>query len=158
MSKLPCSGLPLVPTAPGAGAFPIPTMPPMMVEKVELATGEKTNLLGYACEKFEIKQPGEVMEIWATDKLLPFRPWLQNQPHRFGPRTIEKQWGDLLKAKKPFPLRAVPKFENGPERLRFKVQSVTPQKLKTRTAHYSSRPATTTKSNRCRFRNEAGRM
>jgi len=108
----------------------MPMMPPPMMEKVELkATGEKTNLLGFACEKFEIKQRGETMEIWATDQMLPFQNYVRNQPHRFGPRMIEEQWGGLLTAKKLFPLRASLRFDNGSERFRFEVQSVTPQKL-----------------------------
>lgn len=75
-----------------AGWGALPMMPMEMVEKPELkATGQKTNLLGYACEKFELQQRGEVMEIWATDKLLPFQVWLPNQPHRFGPRMLEEQ-------------------------------------------------------------------
>lgn len=128
--------------AAGTPALPaMPMMPPMMMEKTELsATGDKTNLLGYACQKFEIKQRGEVMEIWGTDQLLPFQPYLQNQPHRFGPRMIEERWGDLLKAKKLFPVLAVLRFEApaapgqtaphaGPERLRFEVKSVTLEKI-----------------------------
>jgi hypothetical protein len=122
------------PNAPGIPAMPqmpaMPMMPPPMMEKVELkATGEKTNLLGFACEKFEIKQRGETMEIWATDQMLPFQNYVRNQPHRFGPRMIEEQWGGLLTAKKLFPLRASLRFDNGSERFRFEVQSVTPQKL-----------------------------
>ncbi len=69
------------------------------------------------------------MEIWATDKLLPFPPYLQNQPPRFGPRMIEEQWADLLKAKKLFPLLVILKFENGPERMRWEVKAVTPKKV-----------------------------
>lgn len=124
--------MPRMPTIPASGGMmpPMPMMP-MPGENLELtATGEKTNLLGYACEKFEIKQRGEVMEIWATKDLLPFQNYVRNQPHRFGPRMIEERWGDLLTAKKMFPLRAVLKFENGPERLRFEVQSVTAETLK----------------------------
>jgi hypothetical protein len=69
------------------------------------------------------------MEIWATDQLLPYQPWRQNQqPPRFGPQMLEEQWGELLAAKKLFPLLATLKRENGPERLRFEVKSVTPQK------------------------------
>src|SRR5208282_868650 len=117
------------PGASGMPAMPMPMMPGMM-EKLELQdTGQKTNLLGFACEQFEIKQRGETMEIWATDLLFPFQPYIQNQPHRFGPRMIEEQWGDLLKAKHLFPLRASLRFDNGAERFRFEVQSVTPQKL-----------------------------
>ena len=103
---------------------------PMPMEQVKLkATGEKTELLGFTCEKFEIKQRGELMEIWATDKLLPFQLYLQNQRSRVGPRGIEEQWGELLKAKKLFPLRAVLKFENGAERFRFEVKSISPEKV-----------------------------
>ena len=120
----------------------MPMMPTPMMEKMELtATGEKTNLLGFACTRYEIKQRGETMEIWATEQLFPFQPYMQNQPHRFGPRMIEEQWGDLLKAKKLFPLLAVLRFERlsppgagtppaaGPERYRFEVQSITPEKI-----------------------------
>ena len=114
----------------GAPALPMPMMPPPMMEKMELtATGEHTNLLGLACEKFQLKQRGEVMEIWATDALLPFQNYVRDQPHRFGPRMIEEQWGDLFKARKLFPLRTVLKFENGAERLRFEVKSVTPGRI-----------------------------
>ncbi len=110
----------------------IPTMPmmPMPGEALELkATGETTNILGYTCACYEIKQRGEIMEIWATDQLLPFQPWLPNQPPRFGPQMIEEKWGELLKTKKLFPLLTVLKFENGPERLRFAIISVKPQKI-----------------------------
>ena len=136
-------GSAVLPTVPGAGALPampqmpaadntMPAMPmmPMPGEKMELtATTDTTNLLGYACTRYELKQRGEVMEIWATTALLPFPPYLPNQPPRFGPRMIEEQWGGLVQDKKLFPLLAVLKFENGPERLRFEVQSVTPQRL-----------------------------
>jgi len=115
---------------PGSGAMPMPMMPPMMMEPAEFkATGETTNLLGYACAKYEIKQRGEVMEIWAADKLMPFQAYQQNQPHRFGPRMLEEQWGELVKAKKLFPLLAVLRFEHGPERLRFEVKLVKPEEI-----------------------------
>ena len=112
------------------GGMPALPMMPMPDDALELkATGEKTNLLGYACARYEIKQRGEIMEIWATDKLLPFQPYLQNQSPRLGPRLIEEQWGDLLRARKLFPLLATLKFENGPERLRFEVKTVSPKKI-----------------------------
>jgi hypothetical protein len=128
---LPMPQMPAMPNMAAAGGMPaMPTMPPMMMGKMELtATGDKTNLLGLACEKFQIKQRGETMEIWATDQLFPFQPYVQNQPHRFGPRMIEEQWSELVKAKKLFPLLATLKFDNGMERYRFEVQSITPQKL-----------------------------
>jgi hypothetical protein len=116
---------------PGLPAMPMmPMMPMMPAEKMELkATGAKTNLLGFACEKFEIKQRGGTMEIWATDQLLPFQNYVRNQAPRFGPHRIEEQWAGLLTAKKLFPLRASLHFAEGPEQYRFEVQSVTPQKL-----------------------------
>jgi hypothetical protein len=120
-------------------------MPPLMpMEKLELkATGEKTNLLGFACQKFELRQRGQVMEIWATDKLLPFQRYLANQPHRFGIGLLEEQWSELIKTKGLFPLLAVLRFEPpaasdgavtatatpGPERLRFEVKSITPERV-----------------------------
>jgi len=123
---------------PGANAMPampppgmgMPAMPAPPMERIELAAaGETTNLLGFACARYEIKQRRETMEIWATDQLFTFQPYLENQPRRFGGRGIEGQRGDLLKAKKLFPLLAELKFDNGVERLRFEVKSVTPQKL-----------------------------
>jgi hypothetical protein len=120
---------PGMPAAPN-GMPMMPMMPPMMMEKLELQDmGEKTNILGFACERYEIKPRGQTMEIWATDQLFPFQPYVQNQPHRFGPRMIEAQWPELVKAKKLFPLLATLKFDNGVERFHFEVQSVTPQKL-----------------------------
>lgn len=130
-------------TTPGPPGMPaMPMMPPMAMEPMELkATGQKTNLLGYTCARYELKQREEVMEIWATDKLLPFQPYQPNQPHRFGPHMTQEQWGDLVKAKKLFPLLAVLKFEPPqtpgtnaptavePERLRFEVKSITPEKI-----------------------------
>jgi Domain of unknown function (DUF4412) len=117
----------------GAGGPPaLPAMPmmPMPQEKMELqATDDTTNLLGYACTRYELKQRGETMEIWATDQLFPFQPYVQNQPHRFGPRMMEEQWGGMLKAKKLFPLLATLKFGNGVKRYRFEVQSIMPEKL-----------------------------
>jgi hypothetical protein len=114
-----------------AGGMPsMPMMPPMPMERFELkATTDTTNLLGYACVRYELKQRNEVMEIWATDKLMTFQPYVQNQPHHFGPRMLEEQWGGMLKAKKLFPLLAVLKYENGPERFRFAVVSIHSQKI-----------------------------
>jgi hypothetical protein len=105
-------------------------MTPMAMQPTELKpTDQTTNLLGYTCTRYELKERGESMEIWATDKLLPFQPWLASQPPRFGPRRIEEQWVELVKARKLFPLRAVLKFENGPERLRFEVTAIEPGKI-----------------------------
>lgn len=120
---------------PGIGARPgnSPGMPamPVMMQKMELVqTNGTTNILGFACSRYELKQRGQVMEIWATDKLFPFQPYLENQPHRFGPRMIEEQWGGLVAEKHLFPLLAVSRFENGPERMRWKVTAITPENIK----------------------------
>jgi hypothetical protein len=102
-------------------------MPPD--ENLEMRkTGGKTEILGLACECYEIKQSGETMEIWATGQLLPFRPYVASHSSPFGPRRIEDQWPELLKSRKLFPLRAVLRFDNGVQRLRFEVKSVTPGK------------------------------
>lgn len=133
MPQLPAGVGPQPGAGPGPGglpALPMMAMPMMPMDPVELkATGETTNLLGYACVRYELKQRGEVMEIWATDQLPPFQAWTRNQPMRFGPRGIEDQWGALLKDKKLFPLRAVLKFAGDAERLRFEVRSITPEKI-----------------------------
>lgn len=110
----------------------MPAMPMMPVPGAAMefkATGEKTNLLGFACEKFEIKQRGETMEIWATDQLFPFQNYVRNQPPRFGPQMIGEQWSGLLAAKKLFPIRAILHFDNGSERYRFEVTRITREKL-----------------------------
>lgn len=133
--SLPRDGL-----APGVGPHPgvggvsgvMPAMPmmPAPSEQVELkATGDTTNILGYVCMRYTLEQRGAIMEIWATDQLLPFHAWLPNQPPRFGPRRMEERWGELLKAQKLFPLLATLKLENGTERLRFEVTSITSEKI-----------------------------
>ena len=117
--------------APGAGRPPMPMMRPGMNEKIELkATGKKETILGFACEQFEIKSRSEMMEIWATDKLFPFQPYVRNQAPRFGPRMIEEEWPELLTAKKLFPMRASLRFDEGAEHFRFEVKSITPGKIK----------------------------
>ncbi len=134
----PPGGLPpgVGPQAQGTNSSKIPPMPlmpmmPMMPsEKIELKpTGKKEKILGYACEQYEIKQRGETMEIWTTDKLLPYQPYVRNQPSRFGPRMIEEQWAELLTAKKLFPLRASLRFDEGGEHFHFEAKSITPEKI-----------------------------
>jgi hypothetical protein len=113
--------IPLPPDLPGPGMMPMP----VPVEKLELtATGQKTKLLGFDCERFELKRHGEILEIWATDELFRFPDYRRNQPHRFGPRMIEETWAELIRQRKLFPLLASLRFESGPERYRFEVQAV----------------------------------
>jgi hypothetical protein len=111
----------------------MPMMPMMPMPQAELkATDQTTNLLGFLCTRYELKQRGETMDIWATDQLLPFQPYLASQPHRFGPRGIEEQWQEMLKAKKLFPVLVVLKLENGSERLRFELTSIKPEQIQDR--------------------------
>ena len=126
-------GMPSMPNM--AGASGMPSMPPMSMPMMQnarselQATGQKTNLLGFACQQYQLKQRGETLEVWATDQLFPYQPYLQNQPHRFGPQRIEEQWPGMITSRKLFPLLASLRYDNGAERFRFEVQSVTPQKL-----------------------------
>ncbi len=99
-------------------------------ETLELkATGEKTNLFGYSSSRYEIRQRGEIMEIWATDQLLPFQAYLPAQPPVASPPLLAHQWPAVLSARNLFPLSAVLRMEGGTERFRFEVQAVTPRKL-----------------------------
>ena len=108
----------------------MPMPPPMPEETVELrATGETTNVLGYACQKWELRHQVGIMEIWATDQLLPFQNYVRNQPRRFGLRMLEERWSGLVRAKKLFPLLAVLRSEGVGERLRFEVRSIQPGKI-----------------------------
>jgi hypothetical protein len=66
---------------------------------------------------------------------------MQNQPHRFGPQRIEEQWPGMLTSRKLFPLLATLRYDNGAERFRFEVQSVTPQKLTDKDAKLFQPPA-----------------
>jgi hypothetical protein len=93
------------------------------------ATGQGTNLSNYPCSRYEIKQNDQIMEIWATDQLFPFQPYLPTEPHRFVAPTIEEQWAGLVAIKRLFPLSAVLRAENGVERYRFEVLSISPRPL-----------------------------
>ena len=109
-----------------------PTMParPMPETKMELrVSGQGTNILGFACKHYELKQRGQMLEIWATDQLPPFQPYVRNQSHHHSSSRIEEQWEALLAARKLFPLLAILRHDNGGERFRFEIKSVTPRKF-----------------------------
>lgn len=119
-----------IPNAPGAMPMMTP-MPMRPMEKLELVqTNGTTNILGLTCSRYVLKDRAEVVEIWATEQLFPFHPYLGSQPHRRPSRMLEERWMGILAEKKLFPLRAVLRFENGPERLHFEVKSITPEKIK----------------------------
>jgi hypothetical protein len=134
---LPPGGLPsgIGPQPAGAGVVPaMPAMPmpmmPMPGEKLELrATTNAMTILGFPCVRYEVKQRGQTLEIWAKEKLLTYHAYLRNQPSRFGPRMLEEQWPALLEDRKLFPLRASLRLDNGAERFCFEVKSVTPEKI-----------------------------
>lgn len=138
MPALP-GGLPpgIGPQAHADATAAVPAMPamPMMAMMppgggLELkAKGEKTNLLNYACDRYEIRQNEQTMEIWATSQLPPFQAYLAFQPPGVLPPMIEEQWARLVAAKKLFPLSAIMRSDAGVERYRFVVQSITPRLL-----------------------------
>ena len=132
--------------APPAGApgmsMGMPMMPPMPMERIDLAEiGDITNILGYRCVHYKMEQRGETMDIWATDQLLPFQAYLQNQPLRRGLGRIEEQWSGLLKDKKLFPLLGSLKFPNGVETLHFEVTEIKPEEIKDQDGSLSHAPA-----------------
>jgi hypothetical protein len=142
------AGPPMRIAAPGPGGFPsMPAMPmmpgrPMPGQKMELhATGQTTNILGFQCGQYEIKQRGQTWQIWATDQLLPFKLYVRKQPHRGSPRTMEGQWPELLAAQKLFPLRLNLRRDNGVELLGFEVKSVAPEKLSDENTNLFQPPA-----------------
>ncbi len=120
-------------TSPGVGAASaaLPAMPLAgEMEKVELApTHISSNILGYHCVQYELKQQGETAEIWATSELFPWDPYLLGQPRSSGPQSIDEQWSKLLKAKGLFPLHVLVRFSDGSERSRLEVTSIKLQKL-----------------------------
>ncbi len=135
---LPMPQIPVMPAMP---------MPPSMSEKMELkATGKKEKILGFDCEKFEVEVRGETMEIWATDKLLPFQPYLRGQGRRFGPPMIEEQWPALLAVKNLFPLRAILHSDGGTVRSRFEVKSIKPEKIEDKDGRLFQPPVDYTKT------------
>jgi len=124
------------PTASGVAALPampmraMAMMPPPMATKLELnATGETTNILGFACARYTLSQQGQTIEIWATDKLFAFQPYLQTQPSTFRSAAIEEQWPALLTERKLFPLMVSLRYDNGHEVFRFEVSSVKAEKI-----------------------------
>lgn len=148
---LPPGGLPsgIGPQAAGipGGALPhLPpaAMPPMAIpnQTPELqATKHTETILGYPCVRYDLVHRGETIQIWATDKLLPYQPHMANQPARFGPRMLEEQWPEMLKARKLFPLRVTQSYDKGPERYRFEVKSVKPEKIADEGGKLSKPPA-----------------
>jgi hypothetical protein len=103
--------------------MPMPSMVPH--ENMELnATTNKDEILGYACTRYDATNRAERLEVWATEQLLPFVLHTPSRPAQFGPRAIEDQWPELLKRRGLFPLKASLRFDNGPERFRFVVQSI----------------------------------
>jgi hypothetical protein len=130
-----------VPGAPSPG-MGMPMMPRVSATHLELKDmGETMKLLGYSCEHYQIVQPNETMDVWATDQLLPFQAYLRSQPFRRGPVVIEQQWGQLLKDKKMFPLRAVLTLQGGREFFQFNISEINPEKIEDKDGSLSQVPA-----------------
>lgn len=111
-----------------------PTRPTRRRSSRELqfsTTDVTTNLFGYACTLYELRQRDRFMEIWATDRLIPFHQWFQHPPRRHhGPQHMEEHWAELLRIRNLFPLQVELKNENGKSLpFEFKVVSVTPKHL-----------------------------
>jgi hypothetical protein len=125
---------PAMPTPPGTGAMmptmPRMSMPGMMNQKMELAaTGKTTNLVGFGCQQYELKQRGQTLEVWATDQLPGYHAYIGSQPHSAGPRTLEDQWPAWLAEKKLFPMIASLRYDSGAESMRLEVTSVSAEKI-----------------------------
>jgi hypothetical protein len=132
-----------LPTAAGRAAMAVTTpLRPLRHEKIDVKlTNDTTNLLGFACTRYQLSRRAEVMDVWATDALFPFQPYIPTQPHHFGSWTLEDEWGDEMKSRKLFPLMAVSKLENGPEKMRFEVKSITSKRIKKEDAEIIFQPS-----------------
>jgi hypothetical protein len=117
-------GVPAQPGAAGMGAMPMPAIQRQTLQLI--TTADTTNLVGYNCTHYRIVDGPETMDIWATADLVPFQPLNEFPPGRNNAYQLERAWGDLLKARNLFPLRAVLKLGDTQERLRFQVESVQP--------------------------------
>lgn len=111
-------------------AMPAMPMTPMALtpqEKMELRSiGQRTNILGLACVRYELKQLGDTLEIWATEQLLPYQPYVRNQMPGHGPRGIQELWPELLASRNLFPLRVTLRNGNTHEQFSFAVTSISP--------------------------------
>ena len=108
-----------------------PGMPAIMATaepRQLVATGDTTNLLGFTCERFEIKQGIERMTVYAADIGLSFASWRQHAQPALDLRGLEEQWGSTIAGKNMFPLQAVLIIDDQHELLRYDVTSITTQK------------------------------
>lgn len=113
---------------PAIPAMPMPPIPPDQELELKQTTDTK-DILGFPCTRYDLKQHGQTLEVWATGKLVPFQPYLSNQPSRFGPHRLEEQWPALLTTRKLFPLMVSLHYDNGAERFRFEVKSVKEEEI-----------------------------
>jgi len=129
------AGVDPVPVIPNSDRLPaLPPIPNIAsitpVASQQLADTKETKvILGVECRRYELKQPLETLEIWATDKLIPFRAYVRGEPPRFGPRLIDEQWPAMMQERKLFPLLVSLRYPNGTERFRFEVKSIKPEKI-----------------------------
>lgn len=90
-------------------------------------TGEKENILGYECEKYEITSAKGVSDIWATDKLGMFGGLtMGGGPGRHSQAPPE--WENIIKGTGFFPMR-VTGTENNGKTFKVEVTSVEKESL-----------------------------
>jgi hypothetical protein len=117
-------------------------MPPLNFEaRPQLtATDDKKEILGFPCVRYELKQRGETLEVWATDQLLPYHAYVRSQPPRFGPRMIEDEWPLMLRERKLFPLAVSLHYDDGPELFHFQVKGLKAEKITDADGHLFQPP------------------
>ena len=129
LAAAPGNRMPLRSLPPGIGpqspAFPPRPSVGAAEPTLELhATGDRTNLCGYACERFESLQAGEILEVWATDQLVPYLPYRRSEPLRMKIQPLAERWPALLAARNLFPLRLAIHSVAGPETYRLEAREI----------------------------------
>jgi hypothetical protein len=121
----PAAGLPEGMAPPGHESF-------RQSRKLEFAaTGQTTNIMGFACSGYQLTQRDQIMHIWATDQLGPFRPLLQDIPMHQNPMShLEESWGKMLQQKNLFPVMATLKNRSGETNLtEFRIEIIKPERF-----------------------------
>ena len=127
--------MPLNNIAVGAAGSAMPPIPPIPGQSgaSELKKTEQTKKIqGLDCALYVIENRGEKFEIWATGDaaLFPFHLIERDAVNgRFGPRMLEEEWVELLRAKSLFPLEASLRMNDvKTEQLSFKIDKIEKRK------------------------------
>jgi Domain of unknown function (DUF4412) len=121
----------------GAVGMGVPQMPPVPGPpgQTELKKTDQTKKIqGFDCTLYVIENRGEKFEIWATGDaaLFPFHLIERDGIRaRFGPRTLEEQWIEVLRNNSLFPLEASLRMTNDAktEQLSFKIDKIEKRKI-----------------------------